>query len=77
MTPAEVRRLFGTPDRIQRLGESETGKPISDWTYRRHGLVAEFRLVKGSRLSLGNSPQTVFVLRRGSVKEVRILIAFP
>jgi hypothetical protein len=127
MTPAAVRRIYGKPDAVKQLSESETGKPINDWLYRKRGLTAEFRQVNGSRLSLAGvfttsarhrtrsgggvgsterqltggldgvhcgptdpgqrwctlgggaigSPQTVFVLRRGRVTEVRVILTFP
>jgi hypothetical protein len=127
MASSQVRRLLGRPDRVEHSSESETGKPISDWVYRKSGLTAEFRRVKDGRVSLAGisttsrgertasglgidsterelrrdlgavqcistdlgqrwcsigkgalgSPETLFVLRRGRVTEVRVLITFP
>ena len=61
MTPAAVRQVFGKPDAVQQASESETGKPIDDWLYRRRGLTAEFRQVTNGRFSLAGvfttSPQ--------------------
>jgi hypothetical protein len=126
MSPTEVRRIYGEPEAVKHYSESETGKPIDDWVYRRRSLVAEFREVRDGRLSLAgittfsrrqrtesgigvgsteaeltreidgadcgetdpgerwctvggggrDAAQTVFVLRRGKVTEVRVLITF-
>jgi hypothetical protein len=52
MTEGQVQRLFGEPDSRVPLSESESGKPIVDWRYDKRGLKAEFREVKGDRLTL-------------------------
>jgi len=126
MTPEAVRARFGRPQRTERSSESETGHPIKSWLYTRRGIEAEFRRVKGQRLTLAGlsttssrlrtsggarvgssasalrarlsgldcgdvqdqrwctigsgrlgSRQTIFVLRNGRVREIRILVAFP
>lgn len=127
MTPTQVHRAYGKPDVAMRSSESETGKPISEWRYKKRQITAQFRHVNADHFSLagvatnsasqrtatgagvGDSEraltrklrgldcgpadpgqrwctlgrgtvgtrQTLFVVRKDVVTEVRTFIAFP
>lgn len=54
MTRSKVRHVYGAPTAVRSLAESETGKPIVQWTYRRQQLIVRFRgphLVAGQVLT--------------------------
>ena len=52
MSGDEVRRLYGRPDEVKRLAESEAGTPIHDWLYRDKGMTAEFRQTGAAKFEL-------------------------